>query len=57
MLLHEIDIGLITKAFEINDIPELHDRLIAAAGMVHNCTIITNDPKIIASKFVSSVWD
>jgi predicted nucleic acid-binding protein len=51
-----MDIEIIRNAFEINDIPELHDRLIAAAGKVYGCPVITNDSKIIASKFVSTVW-
>jgi len=54
---HAIDVELLRNAFEINDIPELHDRLIAASGKVHGYPIITNDPEIIASKFVSTIWD
>ena len=54
---HAIDIELISNAFEINDIPELHDRLIAASGRVTGYPVITNDPKIIASKFVLTVWN
>jgi predicted nucleic acid-binding protein len=57
VLIHAIDVDVIRSAFEITDIPELHDRLIAASGKVHGYPIITNDPKIIASKFVSTVWD
>lgn len=57
ILIRAIDVDVIKSAFEITDIPELHDRLIAAAGRVHACPIITNDPKIIASKFVSTIWD
>lgn len=52
-----VDADVIQCAFKITDIPELHDRLIAAAGMQLNCPIITNDPKIIASQFVANIWD
>lgn len=54
---HAIDIEVINSTFEITDIPELHDRIIAASGRVHGYPLITNDPKIIASKFVSTVWN
>jgi predicted nucleic acid-binding protein len=47
---------VIRNAFEINDIPELHDRLVAASGRNPDCPIVTNDPKIIASKFVTTLW-
>ena len=52
---HVTDVTLIKNAFEITDIPELHDRLIAASGKVHGFPVITNDPKIIASKFVATL--
>ena len=54
---HVINVALIKNAFEIIDIPELHDRMIAATGRVNNCPVITNDPKIISSKFVTTIWD
>jgi len=57
ILIDAIDIELIRNAFEIKDIPELHDRLIAASGRICGYPVITNDPKIVASKFVSTVWD
>ena len=52
-----MDIEVIKNAFEIDDIPELHDRLIAGSGKLLGYPIITNDPKIIASKFVSTIWE
>jgi len=54
---HNIDAELIKKTFEITDIPELHDRIIAASGALFNLAVITNDPKIIASKFVDTIWN
>jgi len=54
--IHTLDIPTIMAAFEINDIPELHDRLISASGRALNVAVITNDPKILASEFVTSVW-
>ena len=37
---------LIEKAFGINDIPELHDRLIAGTALKAGVKLITNDPII-----------
>jgi predicted nucleic acid-binding protein len=46
----------IKAAFEITDIPELHDRVIAGTAKCLDTKILTNDPVIIASKFMESVW-
>ena len=46
----------VMTAFEIDDIPELHDRLIAAAGKLLDAEIITNDPKIQSSVSVKTIW-
>ena len=43
-------------AFEINDIPELHDRIIASAGKELDIEIITNDPDIELSDHVRTIW-
>jgi len=37
---------ILKTAFEIDDIPELHDRLIAATARYLGLPIITNDPVI-----------
>jgi len=46
----------IEKAFEINDIPELHDRIIAGTALKTGVRLITNDPVISSSKFVEVIW-
>lgn len=46
----------IKKTMEITDIKELHDRLIAGAGLLLNVPVITNDPVIQASEFVNTLW-
>ncbi len=48
--------GIIEHAEQIKDIPELHDRLIAATAKCLNLELITNDPKINNSAFVKTVW-
>ena len=51
----KLSIDIIESAFEIPDIPELNDRLIAGTARYLNLPLITNDPVILASKFVKSV--
>lgn len=43
---------ILKTASEIDDIPELHDRLIAATARYLDLPIITNDPVILDSRFV-----
>ena len=47
---------VIEKAFEINDIPELHDRIIAGTALKKGFALITNDPIISSSSFVEVIW-
>lgn len=47
---------IVRKSFEIKDIPELHDRLIAGTAYTFNCPLLTNDPKIEKSSFVKTIW-
>jgi len=49
-------ISTVEQAFKIDDIPELHDRLIAAAGKELGVPILTNDPDILDSKHVEVIW-
>ena len=56
IIMHETNSDIIKTAFQITDIPELHDRIIAASGRLLNLPVITNDPKIIASEFVETLW-
>ena len=48
--------AVIYKTFEIKDIPELHDRIIAATAFLHDLVLITNDPMMQESEFVSTIW-
>ncbi len=47
---------IIYKSFEIDDIPELHDRIIAGTARLRNLELVTNDPIIIDSEFLSTIW-
>ena len=46
---------ILKTASEIDDIPELHDRLIGATARYLNIPLITNDPVIIKSRFVETL--
>ncbi len=47
---------VVKSAFEIHDVPELHDRLIAGTAKLIKAKVITNDPKIESSIYVETVW-
>ena len=47
-----LTLEILKTASEINDIPELHDRLIAATARYLDLPLITNDPAIRASTFI-----
>ncbi len=51
----KLSIDITDSSFEITDIPELHDRLIAGTARYLNIPLITNDPVILASRFVICV--
>lgn len=51
-----LDTETIYIAFEIDDIPELHDRLISATARILELELITNDRIITDSKFVKTIW-
>lgn len=53
----ELSEGDISAAFLIDDIPELHDRLIAGTAHKMQIPIITNDPKIITSIHTKTIWE
>ncbi len=50
-----LSLEILKTASEITDIPELHDRVIAATARYLDIPIITNDPQIRASAFVNTL--
>jgi len=50
-----LSLEIIKFASEVTDIPELHDRMIAATARYLDIPLITNDPEIKASKFVNTL--
>lgn len=51
-----LDQLVVRMAYKIKDIPELHDRLIAATARVKSHPLITNDGTIQNSSFVTTIW-
>ena len=49
-------LSTVMHSFDIKDIPELHDRIIAGSAKEQNIPILTNDPVIHSSRFVQCVW-
>jgi PIN domain nuclease of toxin-antitoxin system len=52
-----ITFNIIMHTFQITDIPELHDRIIAGCAKELELLLITDDPVIQNSTFVSTIWD
>lgn len=50
-----LTLDIIKSAFEITDIPELHDRLIAGTARYLDIPLITNDPVILNSTFLKCI--
>lgn len=51
-----LTLDIIEASAPMTDIPELHDRLIAATARLLGVPVISNDPDITASAFVEVVW-
>ena len=52
----DLTFEIISEAFKISDIPELHDRLIGGTAKYLDIELITNDPIIMESSFVKTFW-
>lgn len=52
----EITFKTIESAFNITDIPELHDRIISGSSTELNASLLTNDPVIENSDSVKTIW-
>ena len=41
---------------QLSEVPEMHDRMIAAAAVYHNAPILTRDPDLVASPQLQTIW-
>ncbi|MEK7250243.1 MAG: PIN domain-containing protein [Bacteroidota bacterium] len=55
-MVEPITSDIVVVAKEITDIPELHDRMIAATARHLNLDLITRDTIITHSAFVKTIW-
>jgi len=53
--LEPLTLEILKTATKIKDIPELHDRLIAATAVYLDLPIITNDEVILKSKYIKTI--
>lgn len=51
-----VGLDVVVMAASVDDVPELHDRLIVATAKLLGVPILTNDPVMAASRHVKSVW-
>ena len=51
-----VSFEVIEATASIDDIPELHDRVIAGTAAWLNIPILTNDPDMTASRHVQTIW-
>lgn len=51
-----LDDAVVNCAFQIDDVPELHDRLIAGTAVHLSAPLLTNDPELIASSWLNCIW-
>lgn len=54
---YNLDMRIISEIVDFKQIPEMHDRIIAATAKLNKATLITKDGKIRDSKIVETVWD
>jgi PIN domain nuclease of toxin-antitoxin system len=52
-----IGFEVVNAAAGIDDVPEMHDRLIAGTAAWLGIPILTNDPVMISSQHVQTVWN
>jgi len=55
-LVYPVDTEVILEAKEIKDIPELHDRVIAATARFLDVPLITSDEVMSESESVETIW-
>jgi len=51
-----VDFDVLTATATVDDIPELHDRVIAGTAAWLSIPILTNDPAMTASRHIQTIW-
>ena len=53
---YNLDIETLEEVITLNDIPEIHDKIIVAVSLLTGSKLITKDEEIIKSGIVETVW-
>ena len=51
-----LDEEIVCIAGDIDDVPELHDRMLVATAKLFQVPILTNDPVISTSRHATAIW-
>jgi len=51
-----LDYPILEKMFELKEIPELHDKIIASTGKYLKATIITKDKALQNIRSIKTIW-
>jgi PIN domain nuclease of toxin-antitoxin system len=51
-----MDLAIIKKLVELQEIPEMHDRMIVAVSLVSDAVLVTKDEQISKSGIVKTLW-
>ena len=52
----DLSVEDVREFMELNAVPELHDRIITGHAHQLDVPLVTNDPKIIDSDYVNTIW-
>jgi predicted nucleic acid-binding protein len=55
-LIHPVDVSILLVAAQIDDIREMHDRVIAATAKHLNVPILTSDEILSRSRHITTIW-
>ena len=53
----DFDREQLEKMLEVKEVPEMHDRIIAAVADIHGAEVITRDEEMQNAKIVETIWD
>ena len=54
--IYDLDFQVVMACTELDNIPEIHDRVITATAILTGATVITNDEDICRSGYVPILW-
>ena len=55
-IVYNLDLDVIIECKNLNKIPEMHDKIIAATTKILGVVLITKDQEIQASAYIKTIW-